>query len=138
MLSTNTIAMAAWDSAGGATIEYSPAVVDEVRRLAVDGFMAFGHGGLEVGGVLYGAREGNRVSVLASAELPSEHALGPGFVLSGNDREALARLLEPPDGLQTVGWYRAHTRKSLDLDASDRDLFDQFLAKEKIIGLVLK
>jgi hypothetical protein len=100
--------------------------------------MAFGHGGLEVGGVLYGARDGNRVSVLASAELPCEHALGPGFALSGNDRQTLARLLEPPDGLQTVGWYRAHTRKSLDLDVSDRDLFNQFLAKEKIIGLVLK
>jgi hypothetical protein len=138
MLSTNTVAMAAWDSADGAIIEYSPAVVEDVRRLAVDGFMAFGHGGLEVGGVLYGAREGNRVSVLASTELPCEHALGPGFVLSGDDREKLARLLQPPAGLQTVGWYRAHTRKGLDLDVSDRELFDQFIANEKIIGLVLK
>jgi hypothetical protein len=138
MLSNSTTAMAVWEAANGTTVEYSPAVVDEVRRLAVDGFMAFGHGGLEVGGVLYGARDGNRVSVLASAELPCEHALGPGFALSGNDRQTLARLLEPPDGLQTVGWYRAHTRKSLDLDVSDRDLFNQFLAKEKIIGLVLK
>src|ERR1700722_8163886 len=138
MLSTNTIATASWEAADGLAIEYSPAVVEEVRRLAVDGFMAFGHGGLEVGGVLYGAREGHRVSVLASAELPCEHAFGPGFLLSENDRQALTRLLEPPAGLQTVGWYRTHTRKGLDLDASDRELFDQFLAKEKVIGLVLK
>ncbi|MGA3236764.1 MAG: hypothetical protein ABSG03_10705 [Bryobacteraceae bacterium] len=130
--------MAVWEAANGATVEYSLAVVEEVRRLAVDGFMAFGHGGLEVGGVLYGIRDGNRLSVLASAELPCEHALGPGFVLSGNDRERLARLLEPPAGLQPVGWYRAHTRRGLDLDASDRDLFDQFLAMKKTIGLVLK
>jgi hypothetical protein len=138
MLSTSTTATAIWEAANGATIEYAPAVVEELRRLAVDGFMAFGHGGLEVGGVLYGVREGNRLSVLASAELSCEHALGPGFVLSGNDREALARLLEPPAGLQTVGWYRTHTRRGLDLDASDRDLFDQFLAMKKTIGLVLK
>ena len=83
--------MASWEAADGLTVEYSPAVVEEVRRLAVDGFMAFGHGGLEVGGVLYGAREGHRVSVLASAELPCEHAFGPGFVLSENDRQALTR-----------------------------------------------
>jgi hypothetical protein len=138
MLSTNTTPMPVWEAADGATIEYSPAVVDELRRLAVDGFNAFGHGGLEVGGVLYGARDGNRLSVLASAELPCEHALGPGFVLSGNDRKALAQLLDPPAGLEAVGWYRAHTRKGLDLDASDRELFEQFLAKKKIIGLVLK
>ena len=130
--------MAVWEAADGATVEYSPVVLEEVRRLAVDGFMAFGHGGLEVGGVLYGARDGNRLSVLASAELSCEHALGPGFVLSGNDRKALARLLEPPAGLQPVGWYRAHTRRGLDLDASDRDLFDQFIAMKKTIGLVLK
>jgi hypothetical protein len=138
MLSTNTTAMAVWEAANGATIEYLPAVLEEVRRLAVDGFMAFGHGGLEVGGVLYGVRDGNRLSVLASAELPCEHALGPGFVLSDKDRQALARLLEPPEGLQPVGWYRAHTRRGLDLNASDRDLFDQFLAMKKTIGLVLK
>jgi hypothetical protein len=138
MLSTSTTAMAIWEAANGATVEYSPAVLEEVRRLAVDGFMAFGHGGLEVGGVLYGARDGNRLSVLASAELSCEHAFGPGFVLSGNDRNALARLLEPLAGLQPVGWYRAHTRRGLDLDASDRDLFDQFLVMKKTIGLVLK
>src|ERR1700689_2885042 len=138
MLSTITTETAVWEAADGVTIEYSLAAVDEVRRLAVDGFMAFGHGGLEVGGVLYGARDGNRVSVLASAELCCEHALGPGFILSATDRQALARLLEPPAGLQTVGWYRAHTRRGLDLDASDRELFDQFLPKEKGIGLVLK
>jgi hypothetical protein len=138
MLSTNTALMAVWEAADGATIEYSPAVVDELRRLAVDGFMAFGHGGLEVGGVLYGARDGNRVSVLGSAELPCEHALGPGFVLSGKDRQALAQLLEPPAGLEAIGWYRSHTRRGLDLDASDRELFAQFVAQEKIIGLVLK
>jgi hypothetical protein len=138
MLSTNTTLMSVWEATDGATIEYSPAVVDELRRLAVDGFMAFGHGGLEVGGVLYGTRDGNRVSVLGSAELPCEHALGPGFVLSGNDRQALAQLLEPPVGLEVIGWYRAHTRKGLGLDASDRELFELFHAKDKIIGLVLK
>jgi hypothetical protein len=138
MLSTNTTALSVWEAGDGATVEYSPAVVEQVRRLAVDGFVAFRHGGLEVGGVLYGARDGNRVSVLAAAELRCEHALGPGFVLSDNDRKALARLLEPPAGLQTVGWYRAHTRRGLDLDASDRELFDQFVADGKIIGLVLK
>jgi hypothetical protein len=122
----------------GYAIEYSVAVVDELRRLAVEGLTAFGHGGLEVGGVLYGVRSGNRLRIQASAQLASEHAHGPGFVLSGNDRAALIELMEPPPGLETVGWYRAHTRRGLDLDAADRELFDQFPPNEVSIGLVLK
>jgi hypothetical protein len=127
-----------WEFADGATIEYSPAVLEELRRLAVEGFVAFGRGGLEVGGVLYGARHANRLTIGASAELACEHALGPGFVLSDKDHDALVRLLEPPPGLEAVGWYRAHTRRGLDLDATDRELFEQFFADEKSVGLVLK
>lgn len=127
-----------WEYAEGAAIECSPALLQELRRAAVDGFVSFAHGGLETGGVLYGLREGDRLTIQASAELPCEHALGPGFVLSDNDRQALMRLLEPPEGLQTLGWYRAHTRDGLVLDAGDLELFERFFAGGKSVGLMLK
>ena len=79
-----------WESGDGVTVEYSLDVLDEVRRLAVDGFNAFVHGGQETGGVLYGTREAGCIKVLSCAELPCEHALGPRFVLSEKDHEALA------------------------------------------------
>ena len=70
-----------WESEGVA-VEYSLDALEEVRRQAVEGFNAFSHGGLEIGGVLYGIRDAGIVHVVAFAELASVHALGPGFVLS--------------------------------------------------------
>src|ERR1017187_2714267 len=122
----------------GSTVECSRALLEEVRRLAVAGFVAVGRGGLGVGGVLYGRREGTRLIIHAFAECPCEHSSGPAFALSSNDRQALAQLIPPPAGLQTLGWDRTHTRRGLDLDASDRELFDQFPQHAKTIGLVLK
>ena len=130
--------LTAWEFADGATVECTAAVLEELRRLAVEGFVAFGHGGLEVGGVLYGVREGDRLSIRAFAELRCEHALGPAFALSDTDRQVLGRLLQAPAGLQCVGWYRSHTRSGLDLDATDRDRFEQFFADATSAGLVLK
>jgi hypothetical protein len=137
MLSDITVDMLLVQLEDGTTVECSRALLEEVRRLAVAGFVAFGRGGLEIGGVLYGTREGSRLTIHAFAESPCEHSSGPAFVLSATDRQALAQLM-PPAGLETLGWYRTHTRRGLDLDASDRELFDEFPQHAKTIGLVLK
>jgi hypothetical protein len=137
MLSDITIDMLSVHLEDGSTIECSRALLEEVRRLAVAGLVAFGHGGLEVGGVLYGLREGNRLTIQAFAECPCEHSTGPAFVLSAADQQALAQLIRPPAGLQTLGWYRTHTRRGLDLDASDRELFDRFPLQARTLALVL-
>ena len=123
---------------GGWVIEYSPAFMEEVRQHAVTGFNAFGRGGLEIGGVLYGQKDGNRLTVDSLAEFPCEHARGPGFLLSDKDHAAFPQFLAPPEGLETIGWFRTHTRKGLDLDAGDLELFDQFSAGGTILALVFK
>ena len=123
---------------GGPTVEYSVATLESIRLLAVDGFTAFAHGGLEIGGVLYGLREEGRVIVVSFAELVCEHAFGPGFILSEGDLEALSALLEPPEGLETVGWYRVHTRSGLELDDHDRKLFESFPAGLACTALIVK
>ena len=138
MLSHIAVDMISVHLEDGSTIECSRALLEEVRRLAVTGMVAFGRGGLEVGGVLYGLRQGNRLTIHAFAECPCEHSAGPAFVLSATDRQALAQLIRPPAGLETLGWYRTHTRRGLDLDASDRELFDRFPLHARTIGLVLK
>src|SRR3954471_17718091 len=86
-------------------VDYAHAVMEEIRVQAVNGFNSFGHGGLEIGGVLYGDRRGDLVRVLAAAELPCDHALGPGFVLSPKDEAAFRELMKPAGGLRAVGWY---------------------------------
>jgi hypothetical protein len=138
MLSGITVDMISLHLEDGSAIECSRALLEEVRQLAVTGLVAFVRGGLEIGGVLYGLREGNNLTIHAFAECPCEHSTGPAFVLSANDRQALAHLIRPPAGLETLGWYRTHTRRGLDLDASDRELFDRFPLHARTIGLVVK
>src|SRR5579883_605400 len=138
MESNTTIEVSPPEYGDAVAIEIASGVREELRRLSVDGFIAFGHGGLEIGGVLYGSREGTRICVLAFAELKCEHALGPSFALSENDKEALQRLLDPPASLETVGWFRSHTRSELALDSSDRERFEQYFSDRLNVGLVLK
>ncbi len=127
-----------WVTDEGVTIEYSLAALDDIRRLAVDGLNAFGHGGLEIGGVLHGTREGRRILVASFAEAACEHALGPGFVLSDKDRAAFEALLHASPGLEVVGWYRSHTRGTLNLDGHDCQMFDRFFAGVRTVGLTVK
>ncbi len=107
-------------------IEYLLPVLEQIRGWAADGYRALAHGGLEVGGVLFGRHNANLVQITMALPLKSEHAFGPGFVLSERDEAALEQLIdsaaENPDlaGLEPVGWYRSRTRAEALL--TDRDL----------------
>src|SRR5437879_3960873 len=128
-----------WDAEGcRLTVAWSPAVLEAIRLRAVEGYNAFGHGGLEIGGVLFGVREGDLVRVLHFAELAGEHAEGPGFVLSANEQIAFAALMAAPPGLQPVGWFCSHTRNGLALNRNDEALFDRFFPDPGQIALILK
>src|SRR6267142_6702241 len=111
------------------TVEYAHAVMEQIRVAAVNGFNAFGHGGLEIGGVLYGERRGDMVRILAAAELPCEHALGPGFVLSENDQAAFRESMKAPAGMRAVGWYCSHTRSSVAMNANDCSIMERFFGE---------
>ncbi len=121
-------------------VEYASGVLQEIRRLAVDGYNAFGHGGLEIGGVLYGTREGDAVRVLGFAPVACEHAHGPGFALSSNDEAELRALLD--EGayrpLVPVGWYCSHTRSGIALSERDVRVYDSFFPEPWHIALVVK
>ena len=126
------------ESGNRIAVQYSAGVLEEVRRLAVDGFNALSHGGVETGGILYGIREADCIRVLSFAELLCEHASGPRFVLSEKDRSVLTGLLQPPDECETVGWFRSHTRGDLELDDHDRELFERHFAQPMSVALILK
>src|SRR5437762_981574 len=113
-----------WSVAGRSIqIEYSLGIMGEIDRTVVEGFHRLRHGGVEVGGVLFGVHGDRGVTILDFRPLACEHALGPGFVLSRSDRLALAALLEGSKmdpalvGLVAVGWYHSHTRSHIHLTA---------------------
>ena len=121
---------------GGLAVRYTASVLEELRRLTVDGVNACSHGGLESGGVLFGLREPGCITVLAQAEAGCEHASGPRFILSPQDGEAFAGL-QPAPGLERVGWFRAHTRGGADLDTHDRRMFTEYFDGTESVALIL-
>ncbi|MCC6861771.1 MAG: hypothetical protein IT158_24585 [Bryobacterales bacterium] len=126
------------------SIEYSFAALEGIRAAAVDGLLRLRHGGIEVGGVLFGRREGESLRILTYRPLACEHAYGPAFKLSERDREELRRLIDSgnrePDlsGLEAVGWYRSHTRSAIELSEKDKSIYDDFFPHAWQISLLLR
>src|SRR5271168_2761116 len=111
------VKFASWNVAESPiAVEYSLIAIEEIRHAVAEGFQRLSRGGIEVGGILYGTREGRMVQVLAMRPIACEHARGPAFLLSDKDRVALNEQLlrdkEDPhlEGLISVGWFLSHTR----------------------------
>lgn len=121
------------------SVQCSSAVLSEIRSTARDGFLALPHGGMEIGGVLFGKRNDASVTVLAQRPLVIEHAKGPGFVLSAKDELALNALVQQVDsGWVAVGWYVSHTRTDLALSDRDVAIYDRHFPSAGQIAIVLK
>jgi hypothetical protein len=76
------------DSENGSTIEYSHDLLEEHRRLAVAGFVAFRRGRLEIAGVLYGLRDRTCLTIHRSVEFASTLVdRGFYFPKRGSERE---------------------------------------------------
>lgn len=125
-------------------VEYSPVLLEEIRRHALEAFFAVPRGGAETGGVLYGRHGERRVRILAWRPLECEHLSGPSFVLSPGDHERLARLIAAPgtdpalEGLAPIGWYHSHTRSGIFLSAADLEIHARHFPEPWQIALVLR
>jgi proteasome lid subunit RPN8/RPN11 len=126
------------------TIEYSLVVIEEIRHVVTEGFQRLSRGGLEVGGILYGTQEGSAVRIQAMREIACEHARGPSFLLSDNDRAALTEQLARHqedhrlEGMVAVGWFLSHTRGEITLTESDLETFNAFFPAPWQITLVIR
>lgn len=134
-----------WSVSGHSlSIEYLPTVLEEIRAYATDGFNKIRHGGIEVGGVLFGAKDGDRIRILGWRALDCQHAEGPGFVLSANDEAALTTLAEESrknpqlGGLEPVGWFHSHTRSGVFLSDSDLGIYDRHFPQPWQIAMVIR
>jgi proteasome lid subunit RPN8/RPN11 len=138
-------AMGTWQADGHRLrVEYSRMVMAEIRAAVVDGYHRLHHGGVGIGGVLFGARNGDTVRLLSWRPIPCRHARGPSFLLAPEDEAELARLLSTCGrdpalaGLAPVGWFHSHTRGQICLSESDVALYDRFFPEPWQIALVLR
>ena len=125
-------------------IEYSMSVIEEIRTAVAEGFQRLARGGIEVGGILYGTVVGRRLRIMALREIACEHARGPTFHLSENDRELLRAQLEREhadsrlSGMAPVGWYLSHTRSEITLQDSDLDTYNTFFPLPWQVTMVIR
>lgn len=112
-------------------VECAPDLLEKICFEAVNGFKRLAHGGIEVGGILYGVRN-SAVRVRALRPIPCEHKLGPSFILSESDEAALRESLrtagQDPDfaALEPVGCYLSHSRRGFTLADSDLTLLNRY------------
>ncbi len=138
-------ATGAWQADGHALkVEYSLAVMAEIRAAANDGFHRLSHGGLEVGGVLFGTHDGNTVRIVDWRPIACRHARGPSFALVAEDEAELSQSLNDyrvvPElaGLFPVGWFHSNTRRSICLAETDVALYDRFFPESWQVALILQ
>ncbi len=126
------------------TIEYSLVVIEEIRHEVSEGFQKLSRGGVEVGGLLYGTRDGRTVRILAMRPINCEHSRGPTFQLSGADREMLEAQIEHGSedprlaDLICLGWFVSHTRSEILLGESDLELYEKFFSAPWQVTLVIR
>lgn len=132
-----------WNIPGHApVIEYSRQVLSEILTQVVDAYDTYLAGGYEVGGVLFGRRDGNVVRILASRPLPIIPPR-PSFMLSASDEKRLRELIAQGGatsdlaGMEAVGWYHSHTRNEIFLSEGDLELYDRFFPEPWQIAMVL-
>jgi proteasome lid subunit RPN8/RPN11 len=123
-------------------IEYSTRVLDDIRLAVVDAFFSLPRGGAEIGGILLGNRDGDRISITGYEALDCEHAMGPSFTLSPRDQTRLAEMMalakRNPANRQPVGWYHSHTRSDIFFSETDQDIHKRFFPEPWQVALVLK
>ena len=125
-------------------VEYSMVLIEEIRHLVAEGYQKLARGGVEVGGLLYGTHEGKLVRILAVRPIPCEHARGPGFLLSDNDRRGLVDLMagaaQDPglEGFTCLGWFLSHTKGEISLTESDLQIYDEYFSAPWQLTMVVR
>ncbi len=125
-------------------INYSLPVFHEIDFQVNEGYRRIPHGGVEIGGILYGTSDGNTIFIEAFRPIECEHATGPSFNLSERDLVQLTTSLQaaPNDeelkGFVPLGWFIAHTRGPLRITERELQLFNQFFPEAGKITLLIK
>src|SRR5207248_8332853 len=126
------------------TITYSLGLFHEIDFQVNEGYRRIPHGGIEIGGLLFGQVEANEIQIEAFRSIDCEHALGPSFVLSERDlaalREQLAATKSDPElaGFEVVGWLISHTRSPLRMNDREAALFDELFPESGRITVLAK
>jgi hypothetical protein len=143
-MSAKAVASLCADELAPSKVHIAPALLEKIAHLVLDGYAATSHGGLEVGGLLFGRQDSGFVIVEEFRPLSCDHSLGPRFILSDRDERNLRDLLNAANtdpalqGLEVAGWYCSHTRSDLLLLDRELVLHDTYFAGRDDFVIIFK
>jgi hypothetical protein len=97
----------------------------------------------DVGGVLFGVRDGPKIRVTAARAVPCSLVRGPGSEFTGADESTfehvIRRAAADPElkPLGVVGWYRSRARTAIVSGEKDAQLFNRYFPLQWHVELVL-
>lgn len=134
---------AVWNVPGTSNrVYYWLSLFHEIDFQVNEGFRRIPHGGIEVGGLLFGGAEEGVIHIEAFRPITCEHSRGPSFLLSERDVDLLREQIAsaPADaelkGLDLLGWFVAHTRSPLELNDTEAGLFHELFPAGKLMILI--
>ena len=126
-----------WQPDGKHTVSIDRQALEDLRNRVIEAFLSLPGRGAEVGGILFGHAEGDRVRIDVVQDVPCEHRFGPSYVLSTSDRDGLkSALASKTASREVVGAYRSFTRRPAALDDSDQQLFRTLFPDARYIFLL--
>ncbi len=118
-------------------VEFAGGKLDEIRIAVMEGFYAVPRGGIEIGGVFFGRRDGQVIRMEDYRVIECEHRTGPSFLLSEKDLTGLGAAIAAGPG-EPVGWFHSHTRSEIFLSAADLEIHNKFFPQPWQVALVLR
>lgn len=118
-------------------VEFAADKLEKIRLAVVENFYAMPRGGIEIGGLLFGTRDGERLLIEDYRIIECEHKTGPSFQLSEKDQARLGNLIAASPS-EPLGWFHSHTRSEIFLSADDVAIHDKFFPQPWQVALVLR
>jgi hypothetical protein len=125
-------------------VTYSLGTFHEIDFVVNEGYRRIPHGGIEMGGLLFGRTDEEGIRIESFRPIECEHASGPSFNLSEKDiaslEQQISSVSSDPElnGLEVMGWFIAHTRGPLKLTEKEKLLFDRFFPGPNKLTVLIK
>jgi protein TonB len=142
---TAPVATYLWDVPGKpVAVRLAFDFIDRMEREVIENFRSLTSAGSEIGGVLLGSViPGSPMTVVVQDYEPvvCDYTRGPLYRLSDADLARFERVIEQhaaPGAVRVMGYFRAHSRKGLSLDADDLAFLDARFRSPDHIALLVR
>src|SRR5579872_5367302 len=124
-------------------IDCPVSVLNTLRASVLEQFNSTPHGGEEITGVLFGTRNGEEVRIQVCCTGETHSDLERSDALTGTERAITAVITAARDrkeleGMEPVGWFRAHPRADLSLNKQELEIANALFPQLWQVALIMR